>query len=65
MGCGTSLHCYIEDLFILFTTFMATGYSSSSATWDGYSQYLNADGLHVVSPVRRLNLFSMLYLNCF
>ncbi|XP_015881762.3 YTH domain-containing protein ECT4 [Ziziphus jujuba] len=27
------------------------GYNSSTATWGGYSQYLNADGLHVVSPV--------------
>lgn len=48
--------CYLSS------TFMAKGDSSTSATWDGYSQYLNADGLHVVSPVRRLNLFSMLYL---
>ncbi|XP_021816772.1 uncharacterized protein LOC110759056 isoform X1 [Prunus avium] len=27
------------------------GYGSNTGTWDGYSQYLNADGMHVVSPV--------------
>lgn len=27
------------------------GYSNSTGLWDGYSPYVNADGMHVVSPV--------------
>ncbi|PON36283.1 YTH domain containing protein [Parasponia andersonii] len=29
----------------------SSAYGSSTGSWNGYSQYLNADGLHVVSPV--------------
>lgn len=33
-------------------TLGGSAYGSSTGTWNGYSQYLNADGLPVVSPVR-------------
>ncbi|KAJ7969455.1 evolutionarily conserved C-terminal region 5 [Quillaja saponaria] len=30
---------------------LQAGYDSSSSNWDGYSQYVNSDNLHVVSPI--------------
>lgn len=36
-------------MVIRFTFSVASGYGNNT-TWDGYSQYANADGLHV-SPV--------------
>lgn len=36
-------------MVIRFTFSVASGYGNNT-TWDGYSQYINADGLHV-SPV--------------
>jgi hypothetical protein len=29
-----------------------SGYVNTTGLWDGYSQYVNSDGMHVVSPVR-------------
>ena len=38
---------------------LVSGYGSSTGTWDGYPQYLNTDGMHIVSPVS--SIFTMQY----
>ncbi|XP_024192369.1 YTH domain-containing protein ECT4 isoform X3 [Rosa chinensis] len=38
-----------------------SGYGSSTGTWDGYPQYINTDGMHVVSPVMYSDNPSLLY----
>jgi hypothetical protein len=39
-------------LNVVSTFALDSGYSNSTGLWDGYSPYVNADGMHVVSPVR-------------
>lgn len=38
-----------------------SGYGNSTGTWDGYPQYLNTDGMHIVSPVMYSDNPSLLF----
>ncbi|XP_050374209.1 YTH domain-containing protein ECT1 isoform X2 [Argentina anserina] len=38
-----------------------SGYGSSTGTWDGYHQYLNTDGMHLMSPVMYSDNPSLVY----